>query len=142
MVVVGLLAGGLLINGLGPVKVVMVSPFLDLAMTAFLGLAFSLAAKRSQWRFPAIGLSLWFIIITVIGGMTLMIDSKSECREESSQVSDFLRLHIPPSAKVIGEESFWIYLRDNRYQSWKDIPPQVRATGRSFDEIMTLTRSE
>lgn len=142
MVVVGLVAGFLLMNGLVPVKVVIVSPLLDLAMAAALTLAFSLAAKRSQWRFPAIALSLWFAIITCFAGASDLTRVESMCREESSRVSDFLRSHIPPSAKVIGEESFWIYLRNNRYQSWKDVPLQMQVSGRSFAETMTSTRSD
>jgi hypothetical protein len=42
----------------------------------------------------------------------------------------------------MGEETFWIYLQDNRYQSWKDISPRMQQTGQSFSQVMRSTDAD
>lgn len=142
MILVGLIAGALLMNGLIVVKLVMVSPFLDLAVTSCFATALSLAAAHSRWMVPALSMSIWFITSISVKGFWLTLISVSKCRDEAPTTAAALQSFIPPNAKVLAEESFWIYLQNNRYQSWKDISPRMRQTGQSFSEVLRSSNSD
>jgi hypothetical protein len=129
-------------NGLVVVKLVMISPFVDLAVTGCMAVATALWARDSAWKFPVLAVSTWLLVGTCAGGIGAVLPSVSICREEASRTGAFLQAHIPASAKVMGEETFWIYLQDNRYQSWKDISPRMQQTGQSFSQVMRSTDAD
>jgi hypothetical protein len=142
MIVTGLLAGALLMNGLVVVKLVMVSPLLDLAVTGCLAVACSLAVRNSRWAIPTLAMSAWFIMGITFGGVWLVVTSVSKCKEDAPRIATALQSFIPVSAKVLAEESFWIYLQNNRYQSWKDLPSRMLKTGQSFSQAVKSTESD
>lgn len=142
MIVAGLVAGALLMNGLVVVKLVMVSPLLDLAVTGCLAIALSLYVGKSRWSVPALAISVWFITGITVGGVGSVVTSVSKCREEAPKTGAALQSFIPSSAKVLAEESFWIYLQNNRYQSWKDLPSRMRQTGQSFSQAVKSSYSD
>lgn len=137
MLVVTTLAAGLLtIHGMVPVKMIMISPVLDLMIPLIL---FSIL-PRLPLRQPLVT-ALVFVAALPLGmqmekGLKDLLTVDSGCAEENDAFRAALAQQLSPGASVMGEETFWPLVTDHPYYSWKLLRLLTESRGGTLGEAL------
>lgn len=117
---VTLVAGLVLILGMLPMKLLMVTPCVDLAATAIFCRIFrssNLWAAFPAWRLRFLCASVAIYIIVNVHPV-----SPLTCEAEFLETKKWLGGIIAPRSIIMGQEGYWIYLQDHPFYSWKLLP--------------------
>ena len=131
----------LCVHGMVSVKAVIFSPSVDLLFVSLLFGKWPQAFSRKfAEAIPAVTFSLFFLSVLYVDYLDL---KTPDCRDRATEFHERLRHYIPPEANVMGEENFWLYLRENRYLSWKRLHLSLAAPGvGSLEDVFKAYRPD
>lgn len=133
LIITSILAGLVFILGMLAMKLVIITPAVDLAMTAILYRIIAHAQFGERWRSLRRGI-LCATITYYIAATVIFPPPPAECEEEFSGTEQWLNQNIPHNVTVMGQEGYWMYLRDRPFVSWKLLSPYARLHGKTLDE--------
>jgi hypothetical protein len=137
-----IVVGIFLTHGIHIFKLIMITPAIDLGITVFAAAILAIGKRVALQKVALLTVSL-LVYILVMPGVSRVIDEGTDiCAVEAKELERRLQDVIHYKARVIGEETYWIYLQDSLYQSWKDISVHSKLTSLPFADLMQTANPE
>ena len=123
--IAGLLSTSLLVNQIIYVNIIIVSPFLSLALAHLIKRVF-FDLNNSIYEFATKIVISFLVLGMAYLNITKILYSESVCKAEEAQIESWLKSLISADEKIMGPDTYWFYWPEGNYTSWKNVPLNTR----------------
>lgn len=136
-----IILGLLTIHGMIPVKMIMVTPAMELSVAVLFG-ALGAGALRQWVQSVVITVLMIPVCLEIMEEERLLLLYKSTCAAGEHSLGETLRSAIPPGAAVLAEETYWPHLMEHPYVPWKILRPISEIRGITLEDAMSRYHPE